>query len=56
MVIWTLVHNFLVKQILVDQGSSADILYSHVAEALGLEKCTYSAYTGTMVGFTRGQV
>ena len=31
MVILALIHNFLVKQILVDQDSSADILYSHVA-------------------------
>ena len=36
MVISALIHNFLVKRILVDQGSSADILYSHTAEALGL--------------------
>ena len=56
MVISTLVHNFLVKRILVDQGSLNDILYSHVAEAFGLEKGTYNAYIGTLVGFTKRQV
>ena len=56
MVISKLVHNFLVKQILVDQGSSVDILYSHAAKALGLEKSTYSTYIGMLVGFIRGQV
>ena len=38
MVISALVHNFLVKRILVDQISSIDILYSHIVEVLGLEK------------------
>ena len=54
MVILVLVHNFLVKQILVNQGSSADILCSHVTEVLFLKKCMYSAYTGTLVGFIGG--
>ena len=49
MVISALIHNFLVKRILVDQRSSVDILYSHMAEALGLEKCMYSAYIGTLI-------
>ena len=56
MVISTLIHNFVVKQILVNQGSSANILYFHVAEALGLQKSMYNAYTDALVGFTRGQV
>ena len=53
MVISALVHNFLVKQILANQGSSIDILYSHMAEALNLEKCMYNTYAGALVGFTR---
>ena len=56
MVILTLIYNFLVKRILVDQGSLANILYCHAAEALGLEKGMYSAYTGTLVRFIGGQV
>ena len=55
MVISALIHNFLVKRILVDQGSSADILYSHTAEALGLQKTTYNAYAGALVGFAGGR-
>ena len=54
MVISTLIHNFLVKRILVDQGSSADILYSHMAEALGLQKSMYNTYTDALVGFAEG--
>ena len=42
MVISALVHNFLMKWILVDQESSADILYSHAVEALGFEKGAYN--------------
>ena len=56
MVISALVHNFLVKRILVDQGSSVDILYSHMAEALGLQKSMYNAYTGALMGFIGGLV
>ena len=56
MVILVLIHNFLVKQILVDQGSSVDILYSHTAKALDLQKSIYNAYTSTLVGVIRGQV
>ena len=55
MVISALIHNFLVKRILVDQGSSTDILYSHAAEALGLQKSMYNAYADALVGFTEGK-
>ena len=54
MVILALVHNFLVKRILVNQGNSIDILYSHATEALGLKKCMYNTYTSTLVGFVGG--
>ena len=56
MVISTLIHNFLVKWILVNQGSSIDILYSHAVEALGLKKSTYNAYITALLGFIGGQV
>ena len=55
-VISALVHNFLVKRILVDQRRSADILYSHAAKTLGLEKDAYNTYTSMLIGFTKGQV
>ena len=36
MVISTLIHNFFIKQVLINQGCLADILNSHVAKPLGL--------------------
>ena len=56
MVISALVYNFLVKQVLIDQRSSTDILYSQVAKALGISKSPYKPYKGMLVSFTRGQV
>ena len=41
MVISGLTHNFLVKWVLVNHESLVDILYSHVVEALGLQKGMY---------------
>ena len=55
MVISALIHNFLVKRILVDQGSSSDILYSHAEIVLGLQKSMHNTYTGELVGFTGGK-
>ena len=56
MVISTLIHNFLVKRVLIDQGSLTDILYSHVAKALGILRNSYKLYSGMLVGFVGGQV
>ena len=56
MVISVLVHNILVKWVLVNQGSSIDILYFNVVEALGLQKGIYKPYNGTLIRFARGQV
>ena len=47
-----LIHNFLVKQIMVDQGNSIDILYSHVVKVLGIPKGMYKLYNDTLIGFT----
>ena len=41
MVILMLVHNFLIKRILVHKESSTNILYSHAVEALGLKRNIY---------------
>ena len=56
MVISALMHNFLVKRILIDQGSSVDILYLHVIEAMGITRSMYKSYGDALVGFARGQV
>ena len=56
MAISILIHNFLVKRVLIDQGSSADILYSHATEALGIPKSLYKPYNDVLVRFAGGQV
>ena len=56
MVVFALIHNFLVKRVLIDQGSSGNILYSHATQALGIPKCSYKPYNGMLVGFAREQV
>ena len=55
-VISALIHNFLVKRVLFNQGSLADILYSHATKALGISKNAYKQYKGMLIGFTGGQV
>lgn len=44
------------KWILVDQGSLANILYSHMTKVLKLKKNMYKPYASMLVGFVRGQV
>ena len=56
MVISALIHNFLVKQVLINQGSSTNILYSHAVEALGIPKSLYKLYNSVLVGFTGGRL
>ena len=56
MVISALIHNFLVKRVLVDQCSFADILYSHAVETLGISKNSYNRCNGVLVSFTGGHV
>ena len=36
MVVLTLIHNLLIKQVLINQGNSTNILYSNVTKVLGL--------------------
>ena len=56
MVIFTLIHNFLVKKILIDQESLIDILYLNVVDTLGIPRSVYRPYSRTLVGFARRQV
>ena len=56
MVISTLIHNFLIKRVLIDQESSFDILYFHVAEAMGILKNAYRPHNSMLIGFAGGQV
>lgn len=48
--------NFVVKKTLVDQGSSADILYYPTFRKLGIPKSEIKDFGNMLVGFTREHV
>ena len=54
MAISTLIHNFLVKWILVNHGSMVDIQYSHVTKALGIPRNIFKLYNGILIDFMGG--
>ena len=56
MVIIATIHNYSVKRILVDQGSSADILYSAIAASIGIKKSNLKPHEGSLIGFSRKHV
>ena len=51
MVITATIHNYSVKQILVDQGSSVDILYSNAVASMGIKKADLKPHDGSLIGF-----
>ncbi|XP_012851566.1 PREDICTED: uncharacterized protein LOC105971264 [Erythranthe guttata] len=52
LVVTTTVANFLVKKILVDGGSSADIMYLHAFKQLGIDNARFSPISTPLKGFT----
>ncbi|XP_012840429.1 PREDICTED: uncharacterized protein LOC105960762 [Erythranthe guttata] len=52
LVITASVANFLVKKILVDGGSSADIMYLHAFKQLGIDNAQFSPISTPLKGFT----
>ena len=56
MVILTLVHNFLVKWVLIDQESLANIPYSYMAKALGIPRSMYKSYNNMLSSFAGASV
>ncbi|XP_012856893.1 PREDICTED: uncharacterized protein LOC105976143 [Erythranthe guttata] len=52
LVITTFVAKFLVKKILVDGGSSADIMYLHTFKQLGIDNAQFCLVTTPLKGFT----
>ena len=56
MVITATIHNYSVKRILVDQGSSADILYTDTAVGMGIKKVDLKPYEGSLIGFSSKHV
>ncbi|KAJ1438483.1 hypothetical protein SESBI_03100 [Sesbania bispinosa] len=51
MVIEARISNFMVKRILVDQGSSTDILYWEAFQRLGLSHDLLLPFSGSLIGF-----
>ncbi|XP_057452399.1 uncharacterized protein LOC130744222 [Lotus japonicus] len=56
MVVMVRINNFNVRRVLLDQGSSADIIYGDAFEKLGLTDKDLILYTRTLVGFSGEQV
>ncbi|XP_012857161.1 PREDICTED: uncharacterized protein LOC105976442 [Erythranthe guttata] len=52
LVVTTTVANFLVKKILVDGGSSADIMYLHAFKQLGIDNARFNPISTPLKGFT----
>ncbi|XP_057418670.1 uncharacterized protein LOC130712872 [Lotus japonicus] len=50
------INSFNVRRVLLDQGSSADIIYGDAFDQLGLTDKDLIPYIGTLVGFSGGQV
>ncbi|XP_057432518.1 uncharacterized protein LOC130725292 [Lotus japonicus] len=55
-VIMVRINSFNVRRVLLDQGSSADIIYGDAFEQLGLTDRDLMPYTGTLVGFSGERV
>lgn len=56
MVIISRIRNFLVERIMIDQGSSAHILYKKCFDQLMIPMEELEEHLGNLTGFTRAQV
>ena len=56
MVIIAAINNYIVKRILVDQGSSANILYSATTTSMNISKVDLKPYNGNLIDFSGKQV
>ena len=52
MVITTIIHNYSIKRILVDEGSSVDILYNDTTASMGIKKTDLKPHEGSLIGFS----
>ncbi|XP_057425972.1 uncharacterized protein LOC130719364 [Lotus japonicus] len=55
-VVMVRINNFNMRRVLLDQGSSADIIYGDTFDQLGLTDQDLMPYSETLVGFSREQV
>ena len=56
LVVTVQIKGFIVKMVMVNQGSGADVMYSNLFRGLGLKKEDLSKYDMLLVGFERKQV
>ena len=56
MVVSIIIVNFIVSKVLIDQGSSTDILYLKTFQRLEVSPDTVHPYTGPLLGFTSERV
>lgn len=56
MVIRSIIANADVGRVLVDQGSSVDILYQKCFEQMNLQKTNLIPYNGNLVSFSRNRI
>ena len=56
MAIIATIHNYSVKRILVNQGSSANILYSDAITSMGIKKADLKPHEGSLIGFSSKHV
>ena len=53
MVITTIIHNHIIKRILVDQGSSTYILYDYMTKVMHISMNKLTPYQGNLIGLSR---
>lgn len=51
LVVTTRINGFIVKRVLVDQGSGAEVMYPNLFKMLGLKNKDLSKYDTPLVGF-----
>ena len=56
MVIIGTIQNYSVKRILVNQGSSADTLYSNATTSMGIKKSDLKPHKGSLISFSSKHV
>ena len=50
-VIFVVIRNYIIKKVLVDEGSSVDILYASTLQKMQMPESNLNPYNGDLVGF-----